>query len=128
TSAPFTKGETTVAPPACRTLYPTKQFALCVAPEYKPHTTPALAPPNCRLPASITNAPPNSTASIAVNVVCPSNPLPPVIVSPAALKPRCDPGSVICQIRVFSVLSLKLSVRNCAELAVFFGRNGLCDS
>src|SRR6202522_2922997 len=112
TSAPFTNGTTTVAPPLCRTLYPTKQFGLCVAPEYNPHTTPALAPPSCRLPASITSDPPSSKASIAVKVVCPSNPFPPVIVNPAALKPRCDPGSEICHNCVSSVLSLKLSVRN----------------
>src|SRR5665213_3315099 len=93
TSTPLSAGTSTVTPPLCRTRNPAKQFTSAVGPSYIPANIPSDAAPSTTLPSSTRIVPPISIASSAVNVVCPSNPLPPVIVSPADVTLKCAPGS-----------------------------------
>src|SRR6185312_11479418 len=98
---PFTRGTMTVFVPLVRTRNPATQFAISIDPEYKPHNTPSLPLFSCINPDSMTTSPPNSTGSIAVNVVVPSVPAPPDIPNPPPLALKYPPESFICQIDVF---------------------------
>ena len=53
-----------------------------------------LAAAKSTAPSCATMLPPISTASSAVTVVCPSTPVPPLIVNPALVNETCVPGSL----------------------------------